>query len=602
MLRQRQATRRRGDRIHARIYPTIEADPRSVWTRNDVHEFSDNFEKFKPVHLRVEHDKSPDGVVGEVLDCGFDERTGWMVGNCQVFDQHLLDKIHSGDIDDVSFSFTETPSHLNPLEVSLVDKPFFKDAKILSSFDSSGRKELILSAANSKYFINEMESQTQSSLAPVAEPANNSQELAEQIMDQQSNVNDLPSTNEQLVRMSMSEQQRAAFDAMNDADKAKFMGQTMRELDEKSNRLAQFEAREAERARAEAEARLNSVRPLVDRIAARTMRKDLSPREAEAAKIGLARMLTSEGTQWIAGMCEGIFAENERNAQLIAQMQKEMAETRDLMQRTQAANQAGLRFPTPQAPIQHSYSQQAALAAQQSNNMSASFDRLFSAFSPSSSSSSSESTSSSSSLSTGPPMSQQYEQPIEHNYSARGIKRDLGGAPSTPREEPVPKNAFAARVYRNLQTTTQVPEDKRGRLDENNEIVHEYSQKLGALVTGGAKSDRETFVADLITANIAGVVREQQMVKRGFPQVFDASWAAIKPAEFDELVSAINNRDGPPPTNASAGIMGFKEWQEMSPHERRRHPEYAFYDAPGFAATYGYNLEVSDRHAKRQRS
>lgn len=598
MLRQRQATRRRGDRIHARIYPTIEADSRSVWTRNDAYNFSDNFEKFKPVHLRVEHDKSPDGVVGEVLDCGFDERTGWMVGNCQVFDQHLLDKIHSGDIDDVSFSFTETPSHLNPLEVSLVDKPFFKDAKILSSFDSSGRRELILSAANSKYFINEMESQPQSSLAPVAEPANNSQELAEQIMGQQSNVNDLPSTNEQLVRMSMSEQQRAAFDAMSDADKAKFMGQTMRDLDEKSTRLAQFEAREAERARAEAEARLNSVRPLVDRIAARTMRKDLPAREAEAAKIGLARMLTSEGTQWIAGMCEGIFAENERNAQLIAQMQKEMAETRDLMQRTQAANQAGLRFPTPQAPVQHAYSQQAALAAQQQpTNMSASFDRLFSVFSPSSSSGSTPS-----SLSAAPPSFQQYEQPIQHDYSARGIKRDLSGAPSAPREEPVPKTAFAARVFRNLQSATQVSDDKRGRLEENDEIVHEYSQKLGAIVTGGAKSDRETFVSDVITANITGVVREQQMVKRGNPQVFEQSWASKYPREFDELIGAMNHRDGPPPTNISAGIIGFKEWQEMSPHERRRHPEYAFYDAPGFAATYGYNLEVSDRHAKRQRS
>jgi len=587
---------RRGDRIFTRIYPTKVADPRSVWTIKDAEFFRDNFEDFRPFYLRREHDKTDDGIVGEVLDFQVDVRDGWTAGNCIVHDKDELEKIQRGEIDSVSFSFTETSSHLNPGEISLVNKPFFKGAKILCNYNDQGQREIIVPVKDSTEFFRgyrehvKMEQQQQQQETSSATPV----EFAQEIMNSDVNTTDLPDNNEQMLRHTMSVEQRARFDALPPNEKAAFVGKAMRELDEKNARLQELEARENQRQRAEMEARLNQARPLVEKISARTMNKNLSEKEAEAAKLAMAKYLTSEGGQWAAKAWSGMIEDSERNQQKLEALQKQVAHLTDITQRSQAAQQAGIKYPFQQQPVQHAYN--AELGAKTvPQQMSNSFDRLFGDFC----SSASTTTTSSSSVNAAASSSFS-EQPVEHNYSQqgrRGFKRDANG---TNKAQSIPRTAYSARVASKLMIEGPIAPEKEGRMDEQ-EVVHNYSMELGQTINSGAKKDPEQLMSDIITNNLANATREQFAIRRGRPSVWQESWAKTQPAAFDELVAAVNNRDGPPPTNAGAGLVGIKEWKQMSAHERRARPDLAFMDAPGFENTYMFKLDTTSRHAKRQR-
>lgn len=588
--------RMKGNRIYTRIYPTKDVDPRSVWTRTDAEYYSENFDLFKPLKLRVEHDKSDDGVVGEVLDFHFDRSSGWTAGNAVIHDPVQLKRIQNGEIDSVSFSFTETSTHLNPGELSLVEKPFFKGAKILSNYNEQGQREIIVPIKESANFFRgyidtiRMEQQQQQNPASVSSTMT-PEEMAQEIMNVKADPTTLPETNEQMLRHNMSPEQRARFDSLPPDEKAAFVGKAMREIEEKDARLREYETREAQRQQAEMEARLNQARPLVEKISARTMNKNLNEQESEAAKLGMAMYLTSPGGQWAAKAWSGMLEESERNQQQLSALQKQVAELRDLTQRSQAFQQAGI-----QPVVQHAYNAElgAKTAAPTPQRMSQAFDRLFGDFHPSNSASYSSSSSTTSSSSS----SYQQEQPVEHNYNQqRGFKRDSSGA---NKNQQIPKTAFAARVADKLMREGPIPEDKQGRTDER-EIVHNYSMTLGQTINTNANADPETMNSDVVVTNLANAAREQFMIKRGNVNVWEDSWAKQHPEEFDELVRDLNTRSGPPPTNGSAGWVGVSQWKQMDIQARRAHPELSFMDAPRFEENYVFKLDTTSRHNKRQR-
>lgn len=556
----------KGDRIFARIYPSREADSRSVMTRRDVQTMQDHFETLKPVYLRKEHDKSPEGVVGEVLDIKFDEINKWAVGNCRVFDHDSLRRIQSGEIDSVSFSFTETSTHLNPMEVSLVSKPYFPGAKILSCYNNSAAKEIIIPATSiHEYLEYTMESQPTDAQTPA--------QLAQAITEIDPNSVDSPQKSEAVLRHGMTPEQRSRFDALSDVDKAKFVGDTMRDLSQKEQRLSQFEKAESERTRAEAESRIRAQLPLAEKIAARTMDKGVDPKEAQAAKAGLAEYLAAPGNSWVSTLMGGVIEESERANSQLSELQQRIAAMEDYNNRGQAAAQAGIQIPGQQ-PVVHAYSQQATMKPTAN-----SFDRLFGQFRPSSQLAPSE------------------EQPIQHDYS-QGFARDQTGR--QPPQPSIPSTAFAARLK--LSCISQpLPDHQIGTMD-NEEVVHNYSEKMATLIQGSSTKDPQELRREISVVNMTNAVLEQRQIQRGNKRVFDESFANLHPREFDELVLDINS-GGSTQSNAAAGMFGLNEWHNMTAMQKRRHPEYAFLDNPAFLQTgvQKVDLEHGKRFSKRQR-
>lgn len=144
---------------------TAVSQSKSVYSANELRLMEEKFKKKqipRPLHLHLEHRTEANkkfrndrvDMLGEITNIYYNETDGWLWANAKLNDEisdDIGEKILDGDLTGVSVSYELSYDDKRLLEISLVEKPDFKDAKIKVLHSSSNAPSFIWPLQNGIY-------------------------------------------------------------------------------------------------------------------------------------------------------------------------------------------------------------------------------------------------------------------------------------------------------------------------------------------------------------------------------------------------------------------------------------------------------------------
>jgi hypothetical protein len=140
------------ERIVAKLYPstlipvqTKKHQERSRWTPTELRKLADDFRNGaipRPIYLNFEHMVDhPTARLGEIVDLGYDKKQGWLFMTADIKKDKMAaveDLYMKHDYTGVSISYELNPASKKLLEISLTNDQDFEQAQIVYAHNTSG--------------------------------------------------------------------------------------------------------------------------------------------------------------------------------------------------------------------------------------------------------------------------------------------------------------------------------------------------------------------------------------------------------------------------------------------------------------------------------